>query len=241
MSTASRWFMDLGIRVAKVLGWMVAAIVALVGYIYYHSIPYEHRFRLTFDVTVDGQVRQGTGVISVFDTDLRKLPLSQSEWKRRGKGPSPWVDLGKHGILLIAISLKATGSIPRAYHAADLSFVAFYGASQGNPKISEETVIGIHRMQGKRELPAEDAQFIWLPNPNDPNSAVFIPPASKAALSDVGIEIGNLTIEITDDKRDDSIYARLPWLADMEQLQREHPMTTLRYHLRADHVLGDIF
>lgn len=125
MSTASRWFMDLGIRLAKLLGWIVAAIVTLLGYIYFFGGPYEHRFRLTFDVTVDGQVKQGTGVVSVFDSDLRNVPFAQHAWRRKGKGPSPWVDLGKHGILAVGMEPNAPNYSPNPFHAAMLSFVAF--------------------------------------------------------------------------------------------------------------------
>jgi hypothetical protein len=238
--------MDLGIRVAKVLGWIVAVIVALVGYLYYHSIPYEHRFRLTFDVTVDGQVKQGTGVISVFDTDLRKLPLSQSEWKRRSKGPSPWVDLGPRGVLAIAMQPHANnyrGQMPMP--ASMLSFVAFYEAAHGNSKISEETVLGIRNMKGQRKLSPDLVQFIWFPKPDDPNSVEFVLPTnnSLSILTEQGIRLGPMTVEITNDKPDDSLFAKLPWLSAMEQQQREHPITSIRRGnpLRADHLLGYIF
>jgi hypothetical protein len=235
--------MDLGIRVAKVLGWILAAIIALLGYIYFFGGPYEHRFRLTFDVIVDGQLKQGTGIISVFDSDLRNVPLAHKDWIRKGKGPSPWVDLGTRGILAVAIETNAPnyrGTMP--FHGSMLSFVAFYGATHGNSKVSEATVTGIRNMQGKRELPAEVAQFIWFPNPDDPNSAVFLPPASATNLTDEGIQLGTLTVEITDDKPDDSLFVRLPWLRGM--LERELQKPTRRGPGRGIHVmhlLGDIF
>lgn len=126
--------MDVGIRIAKVLGWIVAAIIALMGYIYFFGGPYEHRFRLTFDVTVDGQVKQGTGVISVFDSDLRNVLFAQKDWTRTGKGPSPWVDLGKHGVLVIGMKTNAPEHSPRPYAASMLSFVALLRCQPWKPE-----------------------------------------------------------------------------------------------------------
>lgn len=97
-------------------------------------------------------------------------------------------------------------------------------------------------MQGKRGLPTEAAQFIWFPNPDDPNSAVFLPPASATNLSDAGIQLGTLAVEITDDKPDDSLFVRLPWLRELFEHELHQPTPRRRGGgLHVSHLLGDIF
>ena len=113
--------------------WLARIAVLIVGLyaIYYFAFPtYTHRFRLTFQVEVDGQVKEGSGVITVSDTDNGLFPIGYDRWHRVVRGPSPWIDLGKRGILLAAIKTHMVSTYePQPYTAGSLSFVAYFGAT----------------------------------------------------------------------------------------------------------------
>jgi hypothetical protein len=193
----------------KIIAGAAAGLYAF----YYFAFPtYTHRFRLTFQVEVDGKVKEGAGVITVMDQDNQWVPLTQKRWSRTAKGPSPWIDLGDRGVLLVSMgSLWHAG----ANYAADLSFAAYF-AEHGHAEITSLRVRDIHRQIGARTLRDDQMPpFIWIERPHDPNSARIL---SASNLSDVigpNVRFLKLTVEITKDRADSSIYGKLPWLAAM--------------------------
>jgi hypothetical protein len=229
--------------------WLARTVVLIVGLyaIYYFAFPtYTHRFRLTFQVEVDGQVKEGTGVITVTDQDNQWVPLSQKRWKRATRGPSPWIDLGNRGILVVAINNHVpTDYEPRPYAAGMLSFVAFFKAKHGSPNISGRTVRDIRTQTGRRQLGLDQLpEFIWLPAPLDPLSAVRVPPQRFSELIGEGVVLRDVYVEVTNDEPNNSLYGKLPWLAEMER--SDHGWAGLgtvthyaRFKLEASNLVGD--
>ena len=222
----------------KILAGAAAGLYAF----YYFAFPtYTHRFRLTFQVEVDGKVKEGSGVITVMDQDNQWVPMTQKRWSRTVKGPAPWVDLGDKGILLVSmVQNRGAENSPRAYPAGRLSFAAFFGVDLGDPKIDIQSVREIHNQVGQKELRTDQwPYFIWLPNPADPGSALLVFPADFSNVIGPSIRLAKVAVEITKNSPDDTIYRKLHWLAAMEKSQFWSGAPWSReFKLRAVDVLG---
>ena len=226
--------------------WLIRIGLLLSGLyaFYYVAFPvYTHRFRLTFQVEVNGKVKEGSGVITVLHQDNQHVPLTQKRWKLSEYGPSPWIDLGERGIVLAAIEIHVPSNYkPKPFDAGLLSFVAYFGAEHGNPNISQRTVREIHNQSGRRQLKDNQLpEFIWLPNPSDPNSAQIVPPDSFGDIVGSDIRLGAVFVEVTEDRPDNSLYAKLPWLKAMAQKERGWGLQVypVQFKLNACNLLGD--
>jgi hypothetical protein len=222
------------------LGLFLAGLYA----VYYFAFPtYTHRFRLTFQIEENGQVKEGTGVITVSNQDNSWVPLTQTRWTRTARGPSPWIDLGARGILLIAILPHVPYSYdPKPYDAGSLSFVAFFGADQyGNSKITPLNVIDIKKQVGPRTLHDDQyPEFVWLSNPADPSSAKIVPPQLFTEVIGADVRLVSVSVEITTDHSDNSLYQKLPWLAELEKQEFWNPpYQTAKFKLTSRKLLGD--
>jgi hypothetical protein len=83
---------------------------------------------------------------------------------------------------------------------------------------------------------------VWLPEPLDPKTAKVVRPSHFAEVIGGGTRLVSMTVEITNDKPDRSIYERLPWLAQIEREQRANGMLKIspqHFKLSIDHLLGD--
>ena len=158
--------------------WLARIAVLTVGLyaIYYFAFPtYTHRFRLTFQVEVDGKVKEGTGVITVTDQDNQWVPLSQNRWKRRTRGLSRWLDLGKRDSRLAINNHVLTDYEPRPYPAGMLLFVASFKAKHRSLNISGRTVRDIVPNRKTAARMERRSESIWLPASWYPLSAILVP------------------------------------------------------------------
>ena len=203
------------------LGSLGALLAGLYVFYYFAFPTYTHRFRLTFQVEVDGKLKEGSGVITVYDQDNQWVPLTQKRWKRTSSGPSPWIDLGGRGVLLVSMGTPfRVSDEPRPYDASSLSFVAYFNAEHGSPNINSQTVRKIHSQVGARQLHEDQMPaFIWLADPLDPNSAQIVPPESFDDVISPSMRLVSTSVKITKDGPDNSLSAKLPWLAEMARAQ----------------------
>lgn len=224
------------------LGWLAAIAIGVYAAIHLAFPTYTHKFRLTFQVESDGVVKEGSSVITVTDTDQSIVgSLAPRRWIRSSKGPVPWVDLGNRGLLLVSMNNYNVPKPPQTYYVGGLSFVAFYDAKPGDEKLDEAHIKAIREEKGRRYVPVDRLPtFIWLSDPLDPNSAKIVPPTSFADEIGGGTRLISMTVEITNDIADRSIYDRLPWLAEMERKQRSDPSMkwSTSFRLNIDHILG---
>jgi hypothetical protein len=232
----------------KWLGWLAAIVIGVYVFLFYFAFPtYTHRFRLTFQVESDGVVREGSSVITVEDFDMGWYPLAGKRWNRFSRGPVPWIDLGSHGLLMASmIPVKDRYSPPGpydTYSAGELSFVAFFGADRSSPMLATDTVQKIRSEKGVRQLPNNRLPtFIWLPNPLDPDSAKVVRPSEFTQVIGGGTRLVSMSVEITTDRPDRSIYDRLTWLSEHTREQRgaaTSPQLSETFKLTAQHILGD--
>ena len=224
------------------LGSLAALLAGLYVFHYFAFPTYTHRFRLTFQVEVDGKLKEGSGVITVYDQDNKWVPLTQKRWKRTSSGPSPWMDLGKRGMLLAAMRPYRASYEPRPHSVANLSFVAFFGGYHGSIGINSQTVQDIHKQTGKRRLKDDQLpEFIWLPNPQDPTSASIVQPEKFSEEIGNDVRFAGAYVEITTERPDNSLYEKLPWLASIkkEQALSWHTITPEEFKLGAHNLLGD--
>lgn len=84
-------------------------------------------------------------------------------------------------------------------------------------------------------------QFIWFPDPTNPGSAQLAPADKFEQVIGHGVKLADVTVEITRDKPDNSLYAVLPWLSDI----RSEEANKLVIHgapfaIHADYLLGSL-
>lgn len=225
----------------KLLMWIAGITAGLVA-IYYYAFPtYEHRFRLTFQVEVNGQVKEGSGVITVYDR-YNPMVSGGPVWHRTARGPSPWIDLGERGVLLVAIIPHVPFVYePPPYAASHLSFVGYFDAKYPDIGVSDDRVGDIRKQKGLRKLRADQMpEFIWLPDPLRRASAQNVP-AHLISETISGVRLLGATIEITDDQPDVSLYSKLPWLAALEQQENKTGITIrpAPFELHARNIIGE--
>lgn len=84
-------------------------------------------------------------------------------------------------------------------------------------------------------------QFIWFPDPKNPHSAQLAPADKFEQVIGPGVKLADVTVEITQDKPDNSLYAALPWLSAL----RSEEANKLVIHgapfvVHADYLLGSL-
>lgn len=195
---------------------LATLIVAAFGFLYFAFPTYTHRYRLTFEIEDNGQTKVGSNVITISYTDNKWLPLAQNRWGVSVIGPSPWVDLGDRGLVVAAVNLfPPFKQPPYPYPASQISMAAYLGAKLGSPNVTDRTVRQIQQQSGIRELkPDQYPQFIWFANPLDPATALSVQPDQFDRVIGAGIQLGRVTVEITKETPDTSLYSRLPWLKE---------------------------
>ena len=222
----------------KILAGAAAGLYAL----YYFAFPtYTHKFRLTFQVEVDGKVKEGSSVITVYDKDLQWMPLVQKRWRRWARGPSPWIDLGERGIILVSMTPHGRYE-PRPFSVAALSFAAYFDARPESNKIELEYIKKISSEHGIRQLmKGQLPSFIWFPSPMKPSSAKVVAPKQFPEIVGPDVKLGLVTVEITNAEPNRSLYDKLPWLAELERQQVEHGMKwSEEFVLNASDLVGDL-
>lgn len=221
-----------------------AACAALAYGAYLLVFPqYTHRFRVTINVDDNGKPKVGSGVVTVTYQNIDALLVNQRRWNVSARGPAPWVDLGPKGIIAAAIySYTPANYEPLPYSAADLSFVAYYGAKHHDPKISTANIKNISGAAGPRELRFDQMpEFIWIADVNDPDTAKLVPADKFAEIIGPGVRLSSVTVEITKDPADNSLYQKLPWLSSMEHDQyRRLVVSSIPFKLNATYLVGDL-
>jgi hypothetical protein len=227
----------------KWLGWLAAVAIGVYVFFSYFAFPtYTHRFRLSFQVEVDGKVREGTGVITVSIQDNQWLPFAQNRWHWVVRGPSPWVDLGEKGIVVAAMMGFPANYKPEPMPAGTLSFLAYFGGRFGEIPVDASSVREIRSKTGVRELKNDQLpQFIWIPHVADRASAVAVPPDKLSDMIGNGVRFVGAQAEITKDEPNDSLLKKLPWLAELRiEEVRTGRRTTYPNVLGTHHLIGDL-
>lgn len=191
---------------AIVFGILLAATAAAVVAYKIAYPSYAHRMRLTIEVSVDGRVRTGSGVIEIT---WHRQPPGLGEvppWRCSIKGDAVLVDL-ENGHHLFAL-LRQVGD-DRGHHRDDVCATALrsYGF-RGSP--SQEALGALSRMRGRAAV-ADRAvpTFITFTDSSDPASAVIVQPREFQSLLG-GAQLASMWVELTDQRVTRGIVERVP-------------------------------
>ena len=206
------------IRLALILLAVAATLVCLLALWVYLTLYDSEtlRYRLTYEVEVDGEVRLGTGVVQVHVYE-RPNSIARSEIGFEVTGEAIVVDLGDRGYLLSLLSGRAVRVNEWSGHVTTpdkLLWLAF-DCSGG------EVMDYFHCLD--RTRPTVELPFNLLPelatirNVDDPTSLVMVDPSVLEASFGHGTLLKRVTIEITDDPvTKGRIRELLPWLEDLD-------------------------
>ncbi len=88
----------------KLIAWIVAIIVAIVGFISLAYPTYTHRYRLTIEISTPKGTKIGSGVIEAARRDNGWFPISPNRYQYLLRGDAIFVDLGdgKNVVALLA-------------------------------------------------------------------------------------------------------------------------------------------
>lgn len=195
---------------------------------------FTYRYRLTIEVEVDGQVRQGSSVIEV--SFQKNLPIANSPWGSRVIGQGAAVDLGEKGVL---VSLLGGGGIGENVSAP-------YLILRAHPRYSSQLYLFPPDRNGLREVAASPMRqslqagnlpgFVWLPHPNDRKSARLVYPKQLPWNVAPSVAILNVQIETTDAPLTRKLSVLLPWLPAQYESKSEGYSRGNEFSLMAQHI-----
>lgn len=196
---------------------LLVLIVGAVGAIWLAYPSYTHRYRLTIEIEVDGQVRSGSSVIEVRWQKQPELG-SAPPWTSsiRGQAPSVSIDGG--------VLLAALGG-PESVGADFLALRAF-GHFPKRPESfapHEQGLLALLHFKGRTQL-AEDnlPQFVWLADSNDRKSARPLQSSEFSPLIAPAVRFRGAWIETTDSPVTTELGKHLPWLRELYEIQTKH-------------------
>jgi hypothetical protein len=188
------------------------------------------RYRMTLEVSVNGEPKIGSGVIEVsYDKNLRILGAS-ADLVIEVDGEAVSVDLGEGDALF---ALLTPGRHPRS--GPEYVIPVLFNLTTGG--FGSEDIGRISVLNGRREIPSELLPLmVRLRNLRDPKSAELFDPSEAKPSPDQGLKLTRATIEIvgvgmwplnllgiTGAPISHGIAAKLPWLMGFKGLTGGQP------------------
>jgi len=211
------------------------AVAVCGGILWYRSSypTYSFLYRITANVEVDGKVRAGTSVVGIVWKKQPQFPISVPEILVRPYGQAVFVDIGRHGVLLIPLS-----SYPYFKGTAldDLPFRALgrrrSGSDEVIPATPREMCAFLSQEHVVATVDADLLQFIWMKNADDPDSAQILWPQQFSEKFAGKVHLKNVVVEMWHEEHDahvsTGIQNRLPWLSTMRAEQKAGGVTSER-------------
>lgn len=205
-------------RVALALAAVVAVLLGLLALLIYNELYDSEtlRYRLTYEVEIDGEIRSGSGVVQVRVWE-RPKSLGTSGVGFDVTGEAVIVDLGNGRYLFSLLSGRAVRTSSWGGHVTTpdkLIWLAFDGQSSDIP----DSYDFLNRTRPSVELP-----FRILPalatfgDIDDRNSIRLVEPDDLATHFGTGTVLRRVTMEVTGDPvTDGRIEEILPWLDDWQ-------------------------
>ncbi|WP_143035637.1 hypothetical protein [Bradyrhizobium sp. Rc2d] len=200
-----------------------------------NSLSETIRYRLTFNVAVDGKPVSGSGIIQVKQSDTRALFGSMGGFGNEVTGEAVTVDLGSHGEFFALLRGPRVG-LGRLGDPAWLLFHAFGDLLKSETDPLPQVRL-LKEQRARRVLHSDETpMLVRFRDLDEPKSVEQIDPANLAATFGTGIVLREAVIEVTEDPVTAGIEAKLPWLKTMKtQLDgdRLHSGATLANELNA--------
>ncbi len=166
------------VRQGPTVAWMrsvvrttAAAIAIIAAAVIWRSVEsptYTHRFRLTIEAEVEGQVRRGSGVIEVRVTDYKVGMPGAKGTHARVLGEAVFLDLGKGRNVLAALGTGPRDSIDGF---AELTRAAFMPVHPGLSYRDVPNLTGVAPLT-EQQVPT----LVTFSNLRDPKTARVIAP-----------------------------------------------------------------
>lgn len=176
------------------------------------------RYRLTYDVEVDGQVRSGSGVVEVGS---------------QVTGEAIVIELGEGRYLFSLLAGRLVQFNSWSTHATSPDKLLWLAFDCGNTWGSE-----LYRCLNST-MPSTELPFMLLPalatfeDINDPASLRLVDPEDLAAYFGPGISLKRVTIEITNDPvTNNQIGNYLDWLENWSGSVNTGERTIRRFHFK---------
>jgi len=172
---------------------------------------YTHRYRLTVEVDVDGQVTSGSSVIETHWTAQPAGLVGGKPFSVRVFGEAVYVDLGSRGPLIVTLfgdNIRERASTSRSAH--ELALVAF-GLRRDHAGLD-----ALQRRRGRVELPIEALPLlITFTDVRDPRTIRAFTPAEVPSVFGPDVQLRSASVELTDAPMSRSLADALPWLRAM--------------------------
>lgn len=169
------------------------------------------RYRLTFNVDVDGSLVSGSGVIQVKQSDTRALFGSMGGAGSEVNGEAVIIDLRPHGTLFALLRGPSLG-FDSVRGPASLLLHAFADVHKREtdplPKVQLLKEQRPRRVLHVNEIP----MLVYFRDLNDPKSVEQVEPINLAAVFGPGVVLRDAVIEVTDDPVTVGIEKKLSWL-----------------------------
>jgi hypothetical protein len=191
----------------KVLGILLAIVVAVAVILKTNYPSYSYRYRLQISLSIDGQVYTGSSVIEiVWECGPKIAGLGRCAPTLGGQ--AALIDLGPRGV--IAATLRSGENIsPNPDAAVDAVWLC--ANAFGNHSTNEE-LPALQHLTGRRDLsPSNFPRLVWFANAADMKSARKITVQNVANILDPTARFTDAFVEITRDPIVVDIAKKLPW------------------------------
>ncbi|MBR1172833.1 hypothetical protein JQ617_02600 [Bradyrhizobium sp. KB893862 SZCCT0404] len=169
------------------------------------------RYRLTFNVDVDGSLVSGSGVIQVKQSDMRALFGSMGGTGSEVNGEAVIVNLGPRGTLFALLRGQSVG-FRTLGGPAWLLFHAFADVHKREAEPLPKVQL-LKEQRPRRVLRVDEIpMLVHFRDLDDPKSVEQVEPANLAAAFGPGVALREAVIEVTDDPVTVGIENKLPWL-----------------------------
>lgn len=191
-----------------IVGGFVVAIAALVAWWVINTHGF--RYRLTVEVSADGELKSGSSVIQV-NARLDFVPGRPLKYVLAFSGDAVEVDLGPRG------SLFALLTSPDGFNAAYLPSKAFFSSAISADRAEQEQrfkqLDDLVRQRARAELrPDQLPTLVTFTDRNDRKTVTQVAPNDLAATLGSGVRLTRAVLEMTDEPVTRGIDTRLPWL-----------------------------
>lgn len=208
----------------KPIKWIAVILATVIAAIALYSIAYPSvtfRYRLTLEATVDGEIKQGSGVIEVIYQKRMSIGAMGRDVGIRYRGEAVVLDLGSRGSLFV---LLRQGTDSRS--GPESIVLQTFGLPGGAfPGWGAESLNKLRSLSGKREVPLDSLPaLVRFRDMNDPLTVEPVSP-DIAERFGPGTRLRRATLElvpagvwpfnsfgITGEPVTTGIDKKLPWL-----------------------------
>ena len=188
----------------RLTAYILLPFIAIAIWIWANEATYVYRYRLTFELEVDGALKTGTGVIEVHH-NISTWSLVTSSAGARGQAVI--IDLGEKGLLFATLQ-----GHDNADTRASTAFTALIG-SPGSVYDTKKRLKALTTLKASAELTQKTMPLlVRFKTISDPATVERVDPYNLAKTYGDDVKLKRATIEMTKDDVTIGIEQTLTWL-----------------------------